>query len=181
MKLLFDLFPVLLFFVAYKMYGIYVATAVAIAASFIQVGGYWLKHRRWEKMHLVSLGLITVFGGATLLLQDPVFIQWKPTILNWAFAAVFIGSQFIGRQPIIQRLMSHAVTVPDFVWMRLNFYWALFFIVSGVANLYVAYNFPEETWVQFKLFGLMGMTFAFIIGQAFYLGRHMAETAEEEG
>ncbi len=179
MKLLFDLFPVILFFVAYKAAGIYVATAVAIAASFIQVGLYWLKRRRFETMHLVSLGLIAVFGGATLLLQDPVFIKWKPTILNWLFAAVFVGSQFVGEKPLVQRLMGHAVQVPDFAWRRVNLLWAAFFVLSGVANLFVAFNYSEDTWVNFKLFGLMGMTFVFIIAQSFYLARFMVEETEE--
>lgn len=182
MKLLFDFFPIILFFVAYKLYGIYAATAVAIAASFIQVGGYWLKHRRFETMHLVSLGLISVFGGATLLLQDPTFIMWKPTILNWLFAGVFLGSQVVGQRTLLERMMSSALQVPAHIWKRANLLWVGFFVFSGVLNLYVAYNYSEETWVNFKLFGLMGLTFAFVIAQSMYLARHMIpqeETAKE--
>jgi len=127
MKFLFDFFPILLFFIAYKLEGIFVATAVAIAASFLQVGLYWLKHRRFETSHLVTLVLIAVFGGLTLFLQDEAFIKWKPTVINWLFAAVFIGSQYIGKKTIVERMMGTSLTLPDFVWVRLNASWAIFF------------------------------------------------------
>ena len=146
MKFLFDFFPVLLFFVAYKLYGIYVATAVAIAASFVQVSVYWLKHRRFEKMHLVTLGLIVVLGGATLLLQDKAFFMWKPTAVNWAFALAFLLTQFIGDKPLVERMMSHAIEAPALVWRRLNLSWVSFFFLMGIANLYVAnFYFQAES------------------------------------
>ncbi len=182
MKFLADFFPILLFFVAYQMYDIYVATAVAIAASFLQVGFYWLKHRQVQKMHLVTLGLLVVFGGLTLLLRDPVFIKWKPTVVNWLFAVAFLGSQFVGRKTMVERMMSHAVEVPGIIWTRLNLAWTLFFAGSGLLNLYVAFNFPEETWVNFKLFGMLGLTLVFVVLQAFYMARHIkdGEPAPEE-
>ncbi len=175
MKLLFDFFPILLFFIAYKMEGIYFATGVAIVASFVQVGFYWFKHRRFERMHLVSLGLIAVLGGMTLAFQDKTFIQWKPTVLNWVFAAVFLGSQFIGDKPLVQRMMGHAVTTSRGVWRRLTLSWVLFFVAMGAANLYVAFNYDEETWVNFKLFGMMGLTLLFVLAQAFFLAKHVEE------
>ncbi len=211
MKFLFDFFPILLFFIAYKLYGIYPATAVAIGASFLQVFAFWLKQRRFEKMHLITLALIVVLGGATLLLQDKTFFMWKPTAVNWLFAAVFLGSQFIGKKPIIERMMAHAIEAPKQIWQRLNIAWVAFFIAMGLANLYVA-NFyfqaeqalthaagksvdleqcdslngqllelcqhaklMEEEWVNFKLFYMMGLTFLFVIAQAFYLARHMPQ------
>lgn len=183
MKFLFDFFPILLFFVAYKAYDIYVATAVAIVASFVQVTWFWLQHRRVEKMHLITLVLIAVLGGATLALRDPTFIKWKPTLVNWLFGLVFIGSHFIGKKTIVQRMMEANVDLPAQIWPRLNAAWAVFFIFLGFLNLYVAYNFSEEAWVNFKLFGMIGLTFVFIIGQAFFLGRYMKEpesTKEEE-
>lgn len=180
MKFLFDFFPILLFFVAYKAYDIYVATAVAIIASFIQVGWFWLQHRRVEKMHVITLLMITVLGGATLLLQDPTFIMWKPTIVNWAFGLVFIGSQFIGKKTIIQRMMESTVEMPQPVWTKLNLAWAAFFVFLGFLNLYVAYNFDEETWVNFKLFGMIGLTFVFIIAQAFFIGRYIKAPEEPQ-
>lgn len=180
MKLLFDFFPILLFFVAYKVYGIYTATAVAIAASFIQVGAFWWKHRRFENMHLVTLALIAVLGGATLWLQDEAFIKWKPTVVNWLFGLVFLGSQFIGKAPLVKRMMGSAIQLPEVIWRRLNLGWAAFFVALGFANLYVMYNFDTDTWVNFKLFGLMGLTLAFVIIQAFYLARHMKSDELEE-
>lgn len=213
MKFLIDFFPVLLFFAAYKLYDIYVATAVAIAASIAQVAWFWLKHRRAETMHLVTLGLLVVFGGLTIALQDRTFIMWKPSIVNWLFAAAFLGSQFIGKRPLVERMMSHAIEVPSLIWRRLNLMWTAFFIFSGLANLYVANGFftaeralvaaagqqeidlatcgkalsgelldlcmnaqsQEETWVNFKLFGMMGLTIVFVVAQGFYLARHIRD------
>lgn len=179
MKLLLDFFPILLFFIAFKMYDIYVATAVAIAASVVQVSYLYIKNKRVEKMHLVTLALIVILGGATLLLHDETFIKWKPTIVNWGFALVFLGSHFIGKKPIVQRMMDQAVTMPEFAWRRLSFFWVAFFIFSGVANLYVAFNFDTDTWVNFKLFGLMGLTLAFLLLQVLYISRHMRKMPGE--
>jgi intracellular septation protein len=181
MKLLYDFFPILLFFIAYKVYDIYVATAVTIAAAFVQTGLYWLRHRRFENTHLLTLGLLVVFGGLTLILHDPVFIKWKPTLVNWLFAIGFIGSQFIGRKPLVERMMGHAVSLPAPIWSRLNQAWTWFFVAMGALNLYVAYNFSEDTWVNFKLFGMLGLTLAFVIAQSLYLSRHLvAENDAEE-
>jgi intracellular septation protein len=180
MKFLFDLFPILLFFLAYKLYDIYTATAVAIAAAFLQITLFWLRNRRFENMHLVTLGILIVFGGLTLYLKDPIFIMWKPTIVNWLFGAVFLGSQFIGQRPLVERMMSHAITVPGPVWGKLNWAWVIFFVSMGALNLYVAYNFSENTWVNFKLFGMMGLTIAFVFLQAIYLSRYMQPDSESE-
>ncbi len=176
MKFLFDFFPILLFFAAYHLAGIYVATAVAMAASVVQIGAGWLVRKKVERMHWISTGLILVFGGMTLILHNPHFIMWKPTILNWLFALVFAGSAFIGAKPLVQRMMEHVLQVPTPIWHRVNWAWVLFFIVSGVANIVVAYRFSEDTWVNFKLFGLMGMTFVFMIAQGIYLARFAEET-----
>lgn len=184
MKLLFDFLPILLFFVAYKAAGIYIATAVAIAATLLQVGFTWWRSRRLEPMHLVSLGLIVVFGGATLWLQNPLFIMWKPTILYLLFAAAFLGSQFIGEKPLVQRLMGSMLAAPDKVWRQVNMAWAIFFLSLAVLNLYVAYHFSEETWVNFKLFGLLGLTLVFMIAQGLWLARHaeaLPESPVEKG
>jgi len=180
MKFLADFFPVLLFFITYKVYDIYVATAVAIAASFAQVGFHWFRHRRFETMHLVTLAIMVFFGGATLLLQDEMFIKWKPTVINWIFAAVFIGSHFIGEKTIIQRMMGQAMTLPQPVWFKLNISWILFFTITGLINLYVVYNFDTDTWVNFKLFGLMGLTFAFVFLQIPFLAKYLKSEVEAE-
>lgn len=178
MKFLYDFFPIVLFFVAYKVYDLYVATAVIIVASAAQVSFSWFRHRKVEKMHLITLVIVVVFGGLTLILKDPLFIKWKPTVVNWLFGVAFLGSQFIGAKTLVERMMSTQIDLPSPVWRRLNMTWVAFFLVSGVANLYVAYNFSEDTWVNFKLFGVLGMTIAFIIIQAFYISRHLPDEAE---
>lgn len=180
MKFLFDFFPIILFFATFKFYenpeeGVLAATAVAIIASILQVLYSWFKNKRVEKMHVITMLLIVVLGGATLILKDPVFIKWKPTAVNWAFALAFLGSQYIGHKPIIRRMMDHAVEMPDAIWTRLNFAWVIFFISVGFVNLYVAFNFDLNTWVNFKTYGLLGLTFLFVILQAVFLQKHMTE------
>lgn len=179
MKLLFDLFPVVLFFIAFKLYDIYVATGVIIVATILQVSYMYIKHKRVEKIHLITLALILVLGGLTLILQDEAFIKWKPSIVNWGFALVFLGSHYIGSRPIVERMMSQAITLPKEIWVRLSWLWIAFFILSGVVNLYVAYNYDTDTWVNFKLFGLMGMTIVFIIIQGLYISRYIQESDSE--
>lgn len=175
MKLLVDFFPILLFFIAYKTYDIYVATMVAIAASVVQVAWIWTRHRRVENMHLITLAIIVVFGGATLLLQDELFIKWKPTVVNWLFALVFIGSHFFGEKTIIERMMSANITLAKDKWSQLNWSWSGFFVFLGVTNLYVVYNYDTDTWVNFKLFGMMGLTLVFVVIQGFFLVKHMQQ------
>ncbi len=219
MKLLYDFLPIVLFFVAYKIYGIYAATAVAIAASAVMVAIGWFKHRKVERMHLVSLVVISVMGGLTLWLQDKAFVMWKPTLINWLFAAVLIGSLAFGK-PLVQRMLEGQMSLPQAVWSRLNWMWVGFFIISGAANLVVAKHYlnaevalrtavpsitaaqldpfncaadftdealalcetaaeREAFWVNFKLFGLLGLTLVFVLGQALYLGRYISEDDTE--
>ncbi len=171
MKMLADLFPVLLFFIAYQLFDIYVATQVAILAAIIQVTYQKLRYGKVEGIQWVTLGLLVVFGGLTLLLRDPTFIKWKPTVVNWLFAAAFLASQIFMERSLLQRMMDHAVTLPASGWSRLNVAWIAFFFAMGVLNLYVAYNYPEEIWVNFKLFGFLGLTLLFMLAQGFYLAR----------
>lgn len=175
MKMLFDFLPIALFFLAYKLYGIYVATGVAIVTSLLQVGIYWLKFKRTETMQLITLGAITFLGGATLLLHDEMFIKWKPSVIYWLFGVFFIGSQFIGEKPLIQRVMADQLTLPNRVWRNINTSWAVFFIILGFVNIYVAYHFSTDAWVNFKLFGAMGATFAFILAQSIYISKYMQD------
>ncbi len=173
MKLLFDFLPILLFFVAYKLADIYVATGVLIVVTLAQVGWIWLRQRRVEKIPLFTAALVLVLGGATLLLHDPVFVKWKPTVVNWLFAVAFLGSRFIGRKTLLERMMGGQLELPSPVWVKLTFAWAIFFLVMGLANLYVAYTFDENTWVNFKLFGMLGLTLVFVLAQALYMSRHL--------
>jgi intracellular septation protein len=173
MKLLADLFPVILFFVAYQFYDIYVATLVAIVAAAAQVVYYKLRGRPVETVQWVTLGLLIVFGGLTLALHDPAFIKWKPTVVNWLFAAAFLLSHQFMQRGLLQRMMDHAITLPAPAWHRLNLAWVAFFVAVGLLNLYVAYNFSEAFWVNFKLFGFTGLTLLFILAQGVYLARQM--------
>lgn len=180
MKFLFDLFPVILFFVAFKFGGIYVATGVAIAATFGQIGWLKMRGRKVDTMMWVSLGIIVVFGGATLLLHDETFIKWKPTVLYWFFAASLAVANLILKKNIIKGLLGEQMQLPEQAWTRLNWSWTAFFTLMGALNLYVAFNYPLDTWVNFKLFGGMGLMFVFVIAQALFLAKHMPEqnTAE---
>lgn len=175
MKFLFDLFPVILFFVAFKVSGIYVATGVAIAATFAQIGWLLFRGRKVDTMLWVSLAIIVLFGGATLWLQDETFIKWKPTVLYWLFGAVLAGSTLLFGKNLIRKLMEEQISLPDRVWGQLNASWIGFFALMGAANLFVAYTFPTDTWVSFKLFGGMGLMIAFVVVQSLLLAKHIEE------
>jgi intracellular septation protein len=178
MKFLFDLFPVLLFFAAFKMYDIYIATGVAIAATFVQIGALALLRKRIEPMLWASLGIIVVFGGLTLVLQDKRFIMWKPTVLYWLFAAVLAVSALM-KKNLMRSLLSKEMQLPEAVWARVNASWVGFFLVMGAANLLVAYNFSENACVNFKLFGGIGLMLLFVLAQALFLARYFEEGKEE--
>src|SRR5450631_1427961 len=153
MHFLADYFPLLLFFVAFKIWGIYVATGVAMAASVAQIAWFHWRRGKVATVHWVSLAIITVFGGATLLLHDETFIKWKPTVLYWLFAAVLLCADLLFKRNLIRAMMQAQIALPDPVWTRLNLSWAAFFTLMGAANLYVAFNFSTDNWVNFKLFG----------------------------
>lgn len=236
MNFLFDFLPILLFFGAYKIYGIYVATAVAIVASILQVSIGWIRTKEFNRNHLITLVIISIFGGLTLILRDDTFIMWKPSVVNWAFAAIFLFSLLFSETTVLEYMMGDQLSLPNNVWKNLTFYWCLFFILSGVLNAYVAFiyevnwqdldseeisqfelinennndyaNFildktfddlPEteqqeisglssddkrtkylskihqDIWVNFKLFGLMGLTFIFVLLQGVYIAKHFEE------
>ena len=173
MKLLIDFFPIILFFAAFKLWGIYVATAVAIAATIAQI--LWLRHShgKVEPMQWVSLAVIVLFGGATIALQNETFIKWKPTVLYWLMGGTLAAGQLFFRKNLLKTLMGSQLDLPEPAWRVTNWSWIGFFAVMGVLNLWVAYNFDTDTWVNFKLFGGMGLMIVFVVGQALYLGRYM--------
>jgi len=175
MKFLFDVFPVVLFFVAFKLYDIYVATAVAIAATVVQVSWLKLRGRRVDLMLWASLAIIVVFGGATLLLQDETFIKWKPTVLYWLFGVVLAVGMLGFRRNLMRTVLGEQMRLPDPVWARLNWSWVAFFGFMGAANLYVAYNYSTDLWVNFKLFGGIGLMIAFVVAQSLVLAKYLQD------
>ncbi len=179
MKFFFDLFPVLLFFVAFKAYDIFIATAVAIGATIAQIG--WLRFRQHQidKMMWVNLGIIVIFGGATLISQDETFIKWKPTVLYWLMGMVLAVSTQFFRKNLIQAMLEKQIVLPSMVWHKLNLSWVVFFLLMGCLNLYVAFNFSIDSWVTFKLFGSTGLMLIFIISQVMMIGKYIKEDAPE--
>ena len=172
MKFLFDYFPIICFFVAYKIWGIYVATAVAMVISALQVSGYWLRYRKVEKIHIITLALILLLGGTTLILHDAIFIKLKPSVIYWVFALMFFASHWFTSKTLIERLLGDKMQAPTKTWAVINYSWGIFFFLLGFLNLYVVYHFDTNTWVNFKLFGTLGLMLVFIVAQAFYLAKH---------
>lgn len=175
MKAFLDFFPILLFFLAYKFGDIFIATGVAILASLIQL--LWLRFTTgaFQKLPLITFISLLILGGATLLLRDEQFIKWKPTVVYWVLSVAFLGSHFIGQKPLFQRMIEASITLPKRIWRQLNVSWVIFFALMGGANLFVAYHFDTNTWVNFKLFGTMGITFVFILIQGIYMSRFHSE------
>ena len=176
MKFLFDLFPVVLFVATYMLTdSIYLATAVIIPASIAQVVFARLRYGSVDKMLWASLVLIVVMGGLTLALQDKRFIMWKPTLLYWLFAAVLALAPVVSGTNLIRTILGKELSAPDHVWSKLNLSWVAFFVAMGALNLYVAYSFSERFWVQFKLWGGLGLMLAFVVAQALVLARYAEE------
>lgn len=179
MKLLIDFFPIILFFAAFKLWDIYVATGVAIAATVVQIVWLRLHHGKVEPMQWLSLGVIVLFGGATILAHSETFIKWKPTVLYWLMGGALLAGQLVFRKNLLKSLMGSQMELPDAAWRSMNWSWIVFFAVMGVLNLWVAFNFDTNTWVNFKLFGGLGLMFVFVIAQALYLSRHMKTDAPD--
>ncbi len=180
MKLLIDFFPIILFFVAFKVWGIYVATGVAIAATVVQIAYLRHKHGKVEPMQWMGLGVIVVFGGATLLAHSETFIKWKPTVLYWLMGSALLIGQFVFRRNFIKSLMGAQIELPETAWKGLNWAWTGFFAAMGVLNLWVAYTFSTDAWVNFKLFGGLGLMLAFVLAQAAFLSRYMKDSHPEK-
>lgn len=191
MKFLFDFFPLLAFFLAFyipedREQAIYIATYTLMLSSLIQIILYWLLFRKFEKMHLITFIVVLIFGGLTIYLQDENFIKWKPTIVNWCFSIALFTSHFIGDKPLFQRMINMAddkVTLPNHVWRNINMSWAIFFLFLGFVNLYVAFNYSTEFWVNFKAWGMTLLNFTFLIGMGIYMYKYLKdepETIQEE-
>lgn len=180
LNFLYEFLPVLLFFIAFKMYGIYVATIVGIVVTALQFAISTLWFRRVDKKLLIMLVVFALFGSMTLYFHDPIFVKWKTTVVYWIFSLILLLSQFIGKKPIIQRLLERALdgkaTLPSFIWKRLNIAWTVFFLLLGVVNIFVAYTYSTDTWVNFKLYGVLGLLMFFGFLQAVYLSRYLSDT-----
>ena len=170
-KFLFDLFPIILFFIAFKVYDIFIATAVAIVATLLQIIFVYLKDKKVEKVLLFNGVMITFLGGLTILLQDKMFIMWKPSVLYWCFALILLFSNVFLKKNLVQMALGKQVELKNKFWNVINWYTSIFFVLLGFINLYVAYNFSEDTWVNFKLFGITGLLFIYMIFLGLYISK----------
>lgn len=185
MQAFIDFLPVVAFVVAYWLTDFHTAVLVLMVAMVLQVAITWLLTRTVSRITLGSALLVIVLGGISLLLKNDLIFKWKPTILNWALAVIFLGSQYIGARPVIQRMLESVakeeMSLAARDWRSLNLMWVGFFLVSGAANIYVAYRFPEHVWVNFKLFGLLGLTLVFVLLQAAWLTSRLNKVASDTG
>lgn len=181
MQLLFDFFPVIAFFIAYKLTDIYVATAVIIVAVLLQTIVQWVRYKKVSAMALISAALVLVFGGITLAIHDEMFIKWKVTVVNWLFASGFLLSHFVGERPVVQRMLEANVALERPLWLKLSWMWIAFFSVVGAINLYITYNFSTDVWAAFKLYGLIGLTLLFVVLQGAWLASKMPPDSSKQG
>ncbi len=180
MKQWLDYIPLILFLVTFKTLGIFPATAALIASTVLLYGYFYFSEGKLEKNHKIVLVVTVVFGGLTLALHDETFIKWKAPLVNWGLALFFLGTHVVGERLAIERLMGHAISLPAAVWKGLNLAWAVFFIALGAANLYVAFN-HEAIWVDFKVFGSLGLTLLFVILQMLVISRHLPRESTDAG
>jgi intracellular septation protein len=171
MKFLVDLFPLVIFFGVYHQRDMYDATAAVMIACALQTLGYRAFAGNYDRNHVLAFALVIPFGGLTLILRDPTFIKWNGTVELWLLAIGLIGSQYIGDKPLIERMLGAGLELPAPMWRKLNIAWAVFFVFSGACNLYVAYGYEEETWVNFRLFGMTGLSLAFVAGNMLWIMR----------
>ena len=198
MKFFIDFSTLILFYVAYQVYenipikiihsintwlhvalipgeksnAIYFAILIGIATAGLQALLHWVIDGKPKKSNLITLFAFLLFGGITIFLRDPVFIKWKPTLVNAIFAVIFLGSTMLGNKPLVQRIMGNSINASKEVWHRLTINWAVFFLIIAILNIIIAYNFSESSWVNFKLFGILGLTFGFLVIQAFYISKY---------
>ncbi|MFV1922934.1 MAG: septation protein A [Methylotenera sp.] len=180
MKVFFDLFPVILFFIGFKLYDIFVATAIAIGATLALIVYSKVRNGKVEKMLLINGAIISVLGGVTLLLHDKTYIMWKPTVLYWLMAAILLISNQFFKKNLIQKMMGKMLNPPAQTWSKLNLIWVGFLVILGFLNLYIAFNYSENTWVNFKLFGVTSMMFIFMIAQTLLLKDYLIEPKEDK-
>ncbi|MCG3865429.1 MULTISPECIES: septation protein A [unclassified Photobacterium] len=175
MKQLIDFIPLIIFFILFKTSGIFIATGALIAATAVQVALTWFIYKKVEKMQLVTFVLVAIFGGLTIFLHDENFIKWKVTIIYAIFALALLISQFMGK-PLIKSMLGKEITLPESIWLRINLAWSVFFVVCATVNIYIAFNFPLDIWVDFKVFGLLALTLLFTFLTGGYIYRHLPKS-----
>lgn len=173
----YEFIPVLLFFLAFKFYGIYAATLVGIVATAVQVVMTRLILGRFDKKQVTTLIVFVIFGGLTFYFHNPIFIKWKPTIIFWFFATALFCSRFLWKKSLLERLFDGVnseknLSIPKVIWQRLTYAWIIFFLILGTINLYFAYYFSTDVWVNFKFYGILGSFLLFSIIQAIYVSRY---------
>ena len=188
MKQFFDFFPIAAFVAVYYFTkDMILATKLLIGASALQIAGYWLWKRQVEKMHLWTFVILLVMGGLTISLNDKTFIMWRPTLINWLFAVVFLGSQFVGKRNLVRILVEGflkqtphlKLDLPESRWLPLNLIWVVFFILLGSLNIFVLQHFDDDTWVTYKTLGQTLINMTFLITQVLYLSRHITEVTPD--
>lgn len=181
MKQFIEFIPLIVFFAVYKLFDIYYATGALMIVTVLQMAYTWFTLKRLEKVQIITLVLVLVFGSLTLILHNDIFIKWKVTVINLLFAVALLVSQFVYKKPLLKQMLGKELELPAAVWSKVNVAWALFFIVCAALNTYIAFNLPQEIWVDFKVFGLLGMTLLFTLATGFYLYRHIpAETPNSQ-
>jgi|SRR5882724_1355801 len=179
MALLLDYLPIVAFVIAYKFAGIFVATGVLIVGVVALVVVQWLRDRKVNTLMLISAALVLVLGGITLALRDEAFIQWKPTIASWAFALVFFFSRFVGKQTMVEQMMGEVAPLDQSVWRRLNYIWAIFWVVTGCVNVWLLYNFDLTTWVNWHLPILFGLSVVFFLANGYWIATKLPADSEQ--
>ncbi len=172
MKQLIDFIPLIIFFALYKMYDIYVGTAALIVATAIQIALTYFLYKKVEKMQLITFVIVAVFGGMTIFFHDENFIKWKVTIVYSLFSIGLLVTQLMGK-PVIKGMLGKEISLPDSVWLKINWAWVIFFVLCALLNVYVAFNLPLDVWVNFKVFGLLAATFGFTLLTGLYIYKHL--------
>ena len=173
MKIFLDYLPIIFFFIAYKIWGIYVATAVAIGVLLSQIAYYLIKREKIGIIQWINLIILVLFGGATIILHKSIYIKWKVSLVYWAFGLILLGMQWFSKKYLLKTLMSQQLVVTDKVWRILTYAWAVFFLAMGFVNMYVIYHYTTKQWVNFKLFGTLSLLILFCVAQAIYLNTHI--------
>ena len=180
MKQLLDFIPLIIFFTVYKLHDIYAATGALMATTLLQMIVVWFMYKKLERSQLITLALVLVFGAMTLFFHNEAFIKWKVTVLYAAFGSALWISQFLFQQPLLKKMLGKEMSLPDTVWNRINFSWGLFFWILGALNVYIAFYLPTEIWVDFKVFGVLGLMLVSTLLTGIYIYRYLPTNNQQD-